>query len=173
MWGLFHCSLRTPKFPTTPITYSMEQSPSWEATRSSASQEIPHILWNPKVHYRIHKCPPPVPILSQIKPVHSAPTHFLKLRLNHLPYYLYTWRLAALYRYLPTSTSNICQHWSTWPRRSFPIIADVHTCISGATCLQLSVSTTTSHNRFLSFLWTLLSMLMSNISVPTSLGWYL
>jgi len=50
----------------------MEPSPSSEANRFSASQEVSRILWNQEVvQYRVRKCLPPVPILSQIIPVHS------------------------------------------------------------------------------------------------------
>ena len=60
----------------------MVQSPSWEANWFAASQEIPRISRNPKVHYRTHKCPPTVPILGQPNPVHIPTSHLLEIRRN-------------------------------------------------------------------------------------------
>jgi hypothetical protein len=64
------------------ITYSLERSPSWEANRFVASQEIPRILWNPKIHYSIHKRPPTFSILSQLNPVHTPTSYSLKIHRN-------------------------------------------------------------------------------------------
>ena len=64
------------------LTYSMVQSPSWEANWFAASQEFPRISRNPKVHYRTHKRPPPVSILGQPNPVHKPTSHLLEIHSN-------------------------------------------------------------------------------------------
>ena len=64
------------------LIYSMVQSPSWEANWLAASQEIPRISRNPKVHYRTQKRPPPVSILGQPNPVHMLTSHLLQIHPN-------------------------------------------------------------------------------------------
>ena len=51
-------------------------------TGFAANQEIPRILWIPKVHHRTHKRPSPILILRQPHPVPTTPSHFLKIHLS-------------------------------------------------------------------------------------------
>jgi len=44
----------------------------------SASQEILCLLWNTKVHYRVHMSPHGVSTLSHMNPVHIFPSHSLR-----------------------------------------------------------------------------------------------
>ena len=50
--------------------------------RFAASQEIPRISRNPKVHYLTHKRPPPVSILGQPISVHIPTSHLLEIHPN-------------------------------------------------------------------------------------------
>jgi len=60
----------------------MVQSISWEANWFAASQEIPRISRNPKVHYSTHKRPTAVSILGQPNPVHIPTPHLLEIHPN-------------------------------------------------------------------------------------------
>jgi len=101
-------------------THSMEQSPSWEADSHSASQEIPRLSCNLKVHYRVHNSPPLVPILSQIHPVHNMPTYFPKIHHN------------IILPSMPWSSDRSLP--STFPNQNFVRIS----CLSHACCISRS-----------------------------------
>jgi hypothetical protein len=66
-------------------TNSMELGPSQEATSWQATQYLPSILWNPKVHYHVHMRPPLVPILSWISPVHTTASYLSKILMYFPP----------------------------------------------------------------------------------------
>jgi hypothetical protein len=63
---------------TKPLKNSTQHSPTGEANSSSASQEIPRVLWKQKVHYRIHNSPPLAPILSHKNYLHAISSHVMK-----------------------------------------------------------------------------------------------
>jgi hypothetical protein len=60
----------------------MELSHSREAASCAATQELSSILWDPQVHYHVHKIPPLVLILSQIHAVHATPSYLPKIQFN-------------------------------------------------------------------------------------------
>jgi hypothetical protein len=66
---------------TNSLIISVEQSPFWAANWFSASQEIPCILWNPKVYYLVQKDRPPLDIMSLINPVHASLSYFFQTHL--------------------------------------------------------------------------------------------
>jgi hypothetical protein len=99
------------------FTYSMEQSPSWEAYRFLASQEIFRILWNPKVRTTLkifrHLS------LSWARSIQSMPpSHFL---MNHLNIIL-PWRAGHTYIKL---SSHLCVGL---PSGSFPQVSPPKPC---------------------------------------------
>lgn len=62
----------------------MEDSHSWEVNSSSASSEIPCIVWDSNGRYSVQNSPPLVFVLKQITPVYAHPSHFFKNHVNDI-----------------------------------------------------------------------------------------
>ena len=70
--GTSHIIREVPSYLFTYLLHGEKSfSRSYEVTSSQLVKKFPAFLWKLKVHYRIHNCPPPVPILSQLDPVHA------------------------------------------------------------------------------------------------------
>ena len=118
------------------LTYSMVQSPSWEANWFAASQEIPHISRNPKVHYRTHKRSPPLSILGQPNPVHIPTSHLLEIHPNIIhpstprsPQWSPTLRFPHQDPIHPPLLTHMCHMSSPWRRITIYKLKETLICL--------------------------------------------
>ena len=148
------------------LTHSLTQLTPWsrdlEKLTSLASQEVPHIVWNLNVHYCIHKCLPPAPILSQIDTVHTSTSRFMRIHLNIIfPLCL---SLPSIFPSGFPTKALLCSMRATCPAHlildfiSQTILGEEYSLLSSSLCSFLHSTITSS----LSYPNILLSTLFSN-----------
>jgi len=99
---------------------SMTQGPSPKAASSLTSPEFPRILFKPKVHHRVHNSLPVVPVDSQMNPIHSLPSCFIKTHFNIIApskwrfYLAPTQRLTKLLLFDWITLTLILLTWRIW-----------------------------------------------------------
>jgi hypothetical protein len=86
-----------------PLISSLQHTalPHVKITVAKGGQEIPRILLNPRIHYRVHKISPFVPVLLSVNPAHTSLSYLCKVSFNILPS---TPCLQAVYHSGPTKT---------------------------------------------------------------------
>jgi hypothetical protein len=82
----------------------MEQNPSWQANNHSANRQFPRLLWNLKFHYRFGRARL-VPVLSQMKPVHTLPPYFPEIHSSIIH--------PSMPMFLSFRFSKICMYFSS------------------------------------------------------------
>jgi len=109
------------------LTYSMVQSPSWEANWFAASQEIPCISRNPKVHDRTHKHPPHIDYTIMHK--YQSVWHNISMHFSEIHDILNCLSLFSVYTFKKTTNCEPPQ--TTWPYHLLALCDIVWTYIYG------------------------------------------
>jgi hypothetical protein len=82
----------------------MEPNTTREATSCASTKKLINILWNSEIHYRVHKSPPLVPILTQTNPVHITQSYISKIQLNIIHTYVLVFRMVSFLLAFPLMT---------------------------------------------------------------------
>ena len=133
----------------------MEQRPSWEANRSSASQEIPCILRKSTIHHRIHNSSPPDPILSQrhlVRAHHITSPKLILILSSHPRHCLSSGLLPSDFSHLNAECTSAFPHTSYMPAHlsllkfitlAVPPLSHLNSCAPIKSNLFLATSLTT------------------------------
>jgi len=99
----------------------MGHSSSWEAKLFTSSQETTRNFWYPKGNYHIHKSPPPVPIFSQINPVHNLHPNSWRSILIFSSFHLSLAMPDTVYKFVDQKRTSI---WSKWHNLTRPVFSE-------------------------------------------------
>jgi hypothetical protein len=110
------------------VTHSMEQSHSWEAVCSLASQQFLRLLWTLNVNYCAHNRLALDSVLSQMNPVHILASCFCKIHFNTTLPSITSLPCGLFPSFYPTTIVYIFSVCATSPppHQPHPVLLPVH-----------------------------------------------